>query len=534
MTAVGNTTATRAADEDNTDRRTGISPLVWLTGVAVLSGVGLAIAYRGGLGVGFGDPIVYISMAKSFAASHGASVAYGDVYTPSQLTVGGPVSHWPPGYSLLLSLDTHSILTWARVLAVVFFSANVFLFGFLAHRVGVPRFGSVALAVIFAGLSFQLHGTVESEPLFFLLVIVGLHALVSFYERHTPVAVLLMAVAFGLSTVTRFLGEAFVIGGALAIVLFFKLPALRRIGLGAVVLVVGNVPFAIWYAGVHNSPESPAVHLPHSYDIKTTLFTLAGFVVPGSQSTLMRIGVVAAMVVVVVAVMAMVAGGGALSPIRLQHTDWTFLLLTGSYLVFLFFSRSFVDPLIQLNSRMLFLPFMLFLLWCAQNWPRFASWAAKPRSSWAPPLASLLVCLLVTNAVWIAVDAARGAQVGNLATNSPANTALRRAVAAIPPSTLLYSDRPDGVWFVSGRAVRLLPTTHNASTLKKNPRFDAEMSSLRADLCGHPATVAYALSNGDLQPSLGVVEHYLKVATVTSIPGWRFLALDTSGSCQPS
>ena len=217
--------------EDTSEKRPDVTTLLILGGLAVLCGAGLAIAYRAGLQVRDGDPIAYLAMARSIAAGHGANLPYGSGYVASQLTAGGPTSHWPVGYPLLLSLDTHSLLSWARVIAVATYAANVFLFGFLALRTGVARLGTIALAIIFAGLSFALHGAVESEPLFFLFVLVGLHALVSFFNRPAALPILLVAVAFGLSTVTRFLGEAFVIGGALAVLIFLKERFPRRVTL---------------------------------------------------------------------------------------------------------------------------------------------------------------------------------------------------------------------------------------------------------------------------------------------------------------
>ena len=225
--------------------------------VAVVSGLGLAIAYRGGLVVVWGDPIAYIGVARSLAAGHGVSVPYGSLYTQWHLTAGGPVSHWPPGYSLLLSLWSGSVLLWARILAVTLFSASVFLFGFLAQRLGVPRFGAVALAIIFAGTSFQLFGAVLSEPLFFFLVLLGLHGLVSFFRRPAMPSILLASIAFGLSTVTRYLGEAFVIGSVIAILFFLREPIARRLRYAVVLAIVGNILLLIWFSSIHNSPESP-------------------------------------------------------------------------------------------------------------------------------------------------------------------------------------------------------------------------------------------------------------------------------------
>jgi hypothetical protein len=525
------TPATAATTENTGGSRPQLTTVLILAGLAVLSGAGLAIAYRGGLRVSTGDPIAYLSMARSLAAGHGASVPYGDAYTASLLTAGGPVSHWPVGYPLLLSLDTGSLLSWARVLAVATYAANVFLFGLLALRVGVARVGAIALAVIFAGLSFALHGTVASEPLFFLLILLGLHAFVRFFNRPAVLPILVVAISFGLATVTRFLGEAFVIGGALAVLLFMEERFRQRLGYAVLVAIVGNIPFLIWFTSVHNSPETLGVHLLSTYDTKTILYTFAGFIVPGVQSVDLRILLAAVIVIVVVAILAAVGSRGSLLPVRSDKINWLMLLLAVVYLLFLFFARSVVDPLIQLNARMLFLPFMLFVLWCAQNWPRLASWSAVPRNSWAPTLATTLVGLLVVTAIWTAVEAGRSAQAGSVAAPSSANTALLRAVAGVPANAIIYSNEPDEVYFLSGRTVYLLPDIRSSSTLKKNPSFASDMSTLEQRVCGKPATVLFSSSKDTIEPSLARVKQDLKVASVRSIPQWKVLTLDTATGC---
>jgi len=532
MHAVVSTEAVPAAAQpDDADRRSRFATTTWVAVVAVVSGLGLAIAYRGGLVVTWGDPIAYIAVARSLAAGHGVSVPYGSLYAHWHLTAGGPVSHWPPGYSLLLSVWSGSILLWARILAVTLFSASVFLFGFLAQRLGVPRFGAIALAIIFAGTSFELFGTVASEPLFFFLVLLGLHGLVSFFRRPAVPPILLASIAFGLSTVTRYLGEAFVIGGVIAILFLWREPIVRRLRFAAVLAIVGNIPLLIWFRSIHNSPESPTLHMFSFYDLKTSLFTIASFIVPGVHSADLRVLIVAVIVIGVLALM-MRGSPESVSPIRLERTDWVLLILTITYLVFLFVARSFIDPLIQLNARMLFLAFMLLLLWCAQNWPRFASWSAIPRSPYGPPIATAIVCLLVVNAAWSAFDVARQAEQGSYAAATPSNAALRGALATVPKDSVIYSNLPDVVYFISGRTIHILPVTASPLTLKTNRSFAAQMSSVEQHLCGRPATIVYApWSKAYMEPRLDVVEHDLKVTKVTSVKSWKLLTLDTGTSC---
>jgi hypothetical protein len=532
MNAVVSTEAVPAVvPSDDADRRLRVATTIWVAMVAVVSGLGFAIAYRGGLVVTWGDPIAYIAVARSLAAGHGVSVPYGSLYTQWRLTAGGPVSHWPPGYSLLLSVWSSSILLWARILAVALFSASVFLFGLLAQRLGVTRFGAIALAIIFAGSSFQLFGTLASESLFFFLVLLGLHGLVSFFHRPAVPSILLASIAFGLSTVTRYLGEAFVIGGVIAILFLWKEPIARRLRFAAALAIVGNIPLLIWLHSIHNSPESPSLHIASFYDLETSLFTITGFIVPGVHSADLRVLIVA---VIVIGVVALKINGslGSFSPIRLERSDWLFLILTITYLVFLFASRSFIDPLIQLNARMLFLAFMLLLLWCAQNWPRFASWSAVPRSRYGPPIATAIVCLLVVTAAWTAIDVARQAEQGSFAAATPRNAALRGALAAVPKDSVIYSNLPDVVYFISGRPIHILPVKASPLTLRTNRHFAAQMSSVEQNLCGRPATVVYApWSKAYMEPHLDAVENDLKVAKVTSVKGWKLLTLDTGTPC---
>ena len=532
MNSVVSTEAVSAVVQpDDVDQRAGFATTIWIAAVAVVSGLGLAITYRGGLVVTWGDPIAYVAVARSLAAGHGVSVPYGSGYTLWHLAAGGPVSHWPPGYSLLLSVWSSSILLWARILAVALFSGSVFLFGFLAQRLGTTRSGAIALAIIFGGTSFQLFGTIESEPLFFFLVLLGLHGLVSFFRRPTVPSILLASIAFGLSTVTRYLGEAFIIGGVIAILFLWREPIARRLRFAAVLAIVGNIPLLIWFHSIHNSPESPSLHIASLYDLKTSLFTIASFLVPGVHSADFRVLIVAVIVISVIALM--ISGGPeSLLPIRIERTDWLLLILTITYLVFLFVARSFIDPLIQLNARMLFLAFMLLLLWCAQNWPRFASWSAVPRSPYGPPIATAIVCLLVVNAIWTAFDVARHAEEGSYAAATPSNAALREAVATIPRDSVIYSNLPDVVSFISGRAIHILPLTAFPLTLKTNRSFAAQMSSVEQQLCGRPATIVYApWSKAYMEPRLDVVENDLKVANVTSVKSWKLLTLDTGTSC---
>ena len=391
-----------------------------------------------------GEPIAYLSLARSLAAGHGARLPYGDLYTASPLTAGGPVS-LGRGIPLLLSLDTHSLLSWARVLAVALYGANVFLFGLLALRVGVARIGAIALAVIFAGLSFAIHGTVQSEPLFFFLVLLGLHAFVSFFNRPSALSVLVVrGIAFGLSTVSRFLGEAFVIGGAIAILVFLKERFSRRIRDALILVIVGNIPILIWFSSVHNSPDTFAFHLITSYDVKASLFSIAGFIIPGVHSTNLRILIAAAIVIVVGHRSGHRRKSATRSPVRKDKVDWLMLLFAAVYLLVVLISLTLVDPLVLHggDDRVLFLPFMLILLWCAQNGPSSLR-GRRCHEAVGSDAATILVGTVGCDGD---LDSRRDGSERpgrKCRPASPARAAFEAGLARIPWNSIIYSNEPD-------------------------------------------------------------------------------------------
>ena len=213
------------------------------------------------------------------------------------------------------------------------------------------------------------------------------------------------------------------ISGALVILISLKEPFARRLRDAALLVVVGNIPFLIWYSSVHNAPDSLAVHLVTSYDMKATLYSISGFMVPvACRSTNLRDLILAVLVIVPIGILAAVGTRTTLAPVGGDRVNWsTLLFAVVCTFLFVFVFLSLVDPLVLHggDDRVLFLPFMLVLLWCAQNWPRIASWSTVPRHWLVPTVSTMLVGLLVVTAIWKAVDEGRSAQNGECCPRPP-------------------------------------------------------------------------------------------------------------------
>ena len=195
MNAVVSTEAVPAAvPPDDADRRSTRTTTILVAAVAVASGLGLAIAYRGGLSWSGVIRLPTSEWPGAWLPATGSACPTA-ASTPTGISAQEVRSR--TGHRRIRCYSVSGVAEFCFGLAsslFALFTASVFLFGFLAQRLGVPRLGAIALAVIFAGTSFQLFGAVLSEPLFFFLVLLGLHGLVSFFRRPSVPSILLASI----------------------------------------------------------------------------------------------------------------------------------------------------------------------------------------------------------------------------------------------------------------------------------------------------------------------------------------------------
>ena len=487
--------------------------------LAAIATGGLAIATRGGIIVRQGDPIAYISTARSLASGHGASLQYSGILPT---VASKPEVHWPPGYTLLLSLGGHSILGWARTLNCLLFAANVFLLGYLAHRLGIRRAGVLLIAVVFAGASFDLHATVRSEPLFLLLALLGLHGLVGFMAKPTRWLLPASALAFGLATLTRYAGEAFVLAAALCALAFFDRPRRERLASAGTFLVLGNLPVLIWLFSAQHSPRTFGFHPPGSSELNLAMSSISGYVVPSGLATPIR----ALLCIAFLAIVVVVTGADFASK-RERTLDYLLLLFAGIYLVFIVASQAFFDRAIPFDTRLLMPAYVLLLLWFARNWPRSLTWSRSGRRSGLALVGVAGVLSVFLASGWAAFDTARHAQSESYSSPSWRATKLVKTLAPLPRSVIVYSNRPDVIYFLMDRPVHLLPPTI------ANPHYASQMRAIQAGTCGRATTIVYSTSRAATfsEPSLATVAHAFRIADISSSRGWEILTLDTSPPC---
>jgi hypothetical protein len=221
---------------------------IWLT---VLSGIGLALILittsKYGAGVS-SDAARNLSTADSLLEGKG----FVDM-------LGAPLLLWPPLYPLVLA-GLSLITGWgtfqsAWYLNVALLVVNIWLAGWFLCLIfrDKPILALIgSLVILLSRSSLRIHANVASEPLFETFLLVFFIAAAGFLESGSTATLWTMFALAGIATLQRYLGIV-LIGVGLVV-------ALKRVGfprIGRVLLPAGasTLPIAAW-AVLHNYPAS--------------------------------------------------------------------------------------------------------------------------------------------------------------------------------------------------------------------------------------------------------------------------------------
>src|SRR5437773_7890753 len=182
--------------------------------LALLGSCVLLVSTRWGIG-GYPDSLVYVGVARSILDGSGVRF-FNDM---GQFT---PVTQYPPLYpSTMAALGIMGLdpLLGSRWLSALFFGANALLVACILYRITLSP-GASIIGAFFALTSFPMiyiHSMAVSEPMFIFLVFLGFSFLSLFLYGSRSLLLFLCALTIGLSSLTRYVGIAFLLTGPVAI-----------------------------------------------------------------------------------------------------------------------------------------------------------------------------------------------------------------------------------------------------------------------------------------------------------------------------
>ena len=471
------------------------SQLATLVAFASMGAVAFAFMLwitRDGLGIS-PDSTVYLSTATNLLDGNGF------------FDRGHPMTHYPPGYPMLLAavgfLLRGDVLNAARWLHAALFATNIVLTG-VAVMIGTRRNLTAALIVVlFLILSpsmIAVHAMLWSEPPFIALTLAGFLLLTRHLAMPDRRVLLLASLAFGLAMSMRFVGVIVIPVLGMILLLSGDRSASSRRRDAIVAIAVASLPLGAWIlrniaSAKEVSDWKLAFHPVGLGHAGVLLRTLHDFFLMVFVADIWKVVDVAAALTLVGLGLAYLSRRQYFS--RRSTDQGTVLQIMCAlyfvlYVAFVVLTISFLDARTPLDNRML-LPALLSLLVTLIS----LSWAASRESEnvaiWKATLFFLLLCTSVdaNRAVAEAIDIRDNGRSFNSITwrNSPTLSALAHRY----PSRMVYSNGEDAIWFRTARTSLSIPREVNPDTMMPNGDYSAEMVAMCAAVRSGDAVLVY-------------------------------------------
>ncbi len=469
-----------------------------------IAGIGVILMlYATAQGAGTSpDSVGYIRNARALAAGH------------------GPVSaQFPPLFPALLALIAQfgvAPLDAARGLNALLFGANIVLVGAallmcFPHRVW-PAVSGALLLLITPALT-GIHVMVWSEPLFICLTLICLIVLARWLAAPRAAWWLASAGAAALALLTRYVGLALVLTGALGILWLGRQSLHRRAGLALAWSILALTPLTAWLLlGPTDTGRTLGLHPPGMSQFQQALSTTTGWLpAPASTDAGGRIilwGVIVAWAAFVYVRRARSAPPAPPTPLMLKLIG----LLALSYAIMLALSITFFDANTPLDDRILspiFVAGVLGVVYLAGETIRLSPSPAGATVIMAIVALLFGVLALRQTAQSIAHQHRDGIGFSSLAWKQ---SALLLQVSELPPGVELFTNAPEPIYLITGRDARPFPRPRDAMSDTANAAFAGEMHTLGAALASGDAVAVFFRtlpqrarpSEAELQANTGV------------------------------
>jgi len=463
---------------------TGIFVGVWLFLMATRWGCGLSP-----------DSFRYLDAARNLAMGRGFVITSG-------MGQFAPLTHFPPLYPALLALPTmvgFDTLSAARWIHLALFLANLWVIGRIM-LLATASPSARAMCLFLGATSFillKIHAMLWSEPLFLFFMLIAMLALLSDRVRPQGLLVIVSAVAFALSALTRYAGLCLVpIAG------FFLLArpgafVMRRIRDALLFGLVASLPPAAWMVrnliASGSATNREILWHPVAPDILSAgLVSLAEWILPWSFCSQKTGGFF--FVVIVLVFTWWFLFENRRSAVAARETMRLITLIAVGYTVFLFVALALADANIRLHQRIIFpvwVTLMIGLVCMGSHvWSRF-----HPISK--PIVRILLQTVLIFFSTWWVARGfhwtmrvyCTGLGFASAAwRNSPTLMALRDEQKKTP---MLYSNGSDVIFSLTGHWAAGLPIKYNPVTTETNLHYEEDLRMLRDDMIRHSARLVW-------------------------------------------
>ncbi len=416
------------------------------------------------------DSAFYVGTARNLLDGHGFSAPPGSP----------PLSHFPPLFPLVLAavgwLTGLDPLDAAAVVNPLLLGATALLVAVVVLRgTGSVGLGVAASAAVVGAVDLLVYfASALTEPLFVMLVLAAMVALASAVEgeRRWP---WVAAVAFTAGAcLTRYVGVALV---AAEVAVLVMAGGRRWAGRAAAFAAASLAPLAVWLAVAGSGNRPVVVHVFDADYWVDGFRSLSRWVLPPYVAWPVR-GVATAAVAAGLVAMAIVARRR--NPNGDRRADLLGLLLPAfaiAYVVVLVADRILLDATGRLDLRFLAVLHVVAVVGLFPWLHRTVTGRARP--TFAAIGIGLLVLQVLYAGSWV-IDGLTDTSVGRRGLTAAAweDSTVLAAVAALPPDVTVYSNAPEAVFLLTGRAAAPLPAHTDYLSDRPRPEYDDELAAM--------------------------------------------------------
>jgi 4-amino-4-deoxy-L-arabinose transferase-like glycosyltransferase len=460
-------------------------------GLALLGMWLLWLATRWGIGL-YADSIVYLGAARVILEGDGFSFL-------DDAGVITPVVQYPPLYPAtiaafgLLGFDP---LEGARWFSVLCYGANALLVAYIAYRATSSPVASL-LASFLALSAFPMvyiHSQALTEPMFIFMIFLGFSFLALYLIDSRPGMLYGCALCVGVSCLVRYVGIAFIMTGAVAILLLSNFNWQKKFSDAVKFSFLSSFPLALWVLRNFFLASNPvnrtfSFHPPSLQDFLPATVTIAHWLIP------MTIVELVPWLAPLTVALVFVLFGWLASKANCFSGKYAQLLLSCvlGYSLFLWVSWSFNDQPLELDTRTLALPYLaLMILTVCLVTERFRDSRFQEKPGRRFSIHCLLIVLFALQAmngvVWLHYSYVKGI---GFATEQWRSSELLKFVKSASVPLLVFSNAPDFIHTLTGKRAFLIPPKLDRSGKQANPRYADETAAMHQELRKNNAVLIY-------------------------------------------
>jgi hypothetical protein len=447
------------------------SRLLWILIISVfcLIGIGL-ILYSTVWGAALSDDsYYYISSARNLLADRGFDLA----------------PNFPPMLPLVLSvigLLKVDPLTAIRWLNAVLFALNIYLVSRIVYRLTKSSPFSIlgALFMLISSTLIMIHAWAMSEALYVTFTLLGFLSYIVGNEKGTWQAPIFTGLFFGLAAATRYIGISLLLAGGILFLTEVGKSNRLRIRNCLIFSSVGVIPLLFWVVRNELIVGQPTNRVFGWYWMAKSLWinilnTILLWLVPGrfvNGKELIWLGGIILVIVIWIGIRLLQKRSKSVlsdQPDSQKNPIMLIILSMISYWIILILSRSFFDPLIPMDERLLspilvmgliLLAWIYSELWNRKKWVEFGI------------ISALSLMFLITNLTRSAQMIQNYHEVGRGYASARDHVSETYAYLRNRPDIPIYSNAFAAIYFWTGRVTNPIPSADNIPAMKADMQED--------------------------------------------------------------